>query len=282
MSEHVPHLPRPLRADARENRDRVLESARVLFSEQGLGVTMRQVARRAEVGPATLYRRFPTKQVLVEAAFADEVRACRGIVEGGCAAEDPWLGFCSVIEGLTVLNARNHGFTEAFMAAAPDVDMFAAHRASLLRMLAGLVGRAQDAGALRGDFVVDDLVLVLLAGRGLSSLPLRLRDKAARRFAALSIDGFRASDANRRLPRAPRLTTGASIIRNLRPDATGTASTEEAAGQRTYDQVTTQGARNDTETGVDTCSVQAARYSPSRDNDVNLSMGEIRDGLQAG
>ncbi|WP_157437532.1 TetR/AcrR family transcriptional regulator [Actinoplanes subtropicus] len=90
MSEQVPHL---LRADARENRDRVLDSARALFAEHGLGVTMRQVARRAGVGPATLYRRFPTKQVLVEAALADEVRACRGIVEAGCAAEDPWLGF---------------------------------------------------------------------------------------------------------------------------------------------------------------------------------------------
>ena len=205
MIEEVPHL---LRADARENRDRALEAARVLFAEQGISVTMRQVARRAQVGPATLYRRFPTKQTLVEAAFADEVRACRSLVEDGCAAPDPWLGSCSVVAGLVLLHARNYGFTEAFTAAAPDVDTFAAHRAALLRRLAGLARRAQDAGALRRDFVVDDLVLVLLAGRGLSSLAPRHREKAARRFAALSIDGFRSNGATGPLPRAPRLTSG--------------------------------------------------------------------------
>jgi AcrR family transcriptional regulator len=210
MRDQVPHL---LRADARENRDRVLEAARELLAEEGLAVTMRQIARRAEVGPATLYRRFPTKQLLVEAAFADEVRACRGIVERGCAAADPWLGFCAVIEELTVLNARNHGFTEAFTAAAPDTDVFAAHRASLLRMLGGLTRRARAAGTLRPDFVLDDLVLVLLTGRGLSSLPPGQREDAARRFAALSIDGFRAGVENRPLPRPPRLAAASSGVR---------------------------------------------------------------------
>jgi AcrR family transcriptional regulator len=78
-------VPQMLRADAQENRDRVLEAARDLFGRQGLGVTMREVARLADVGPATLYRRFPTKKHLVDAAFADEVRACRGIVEDACA-----------------------------------------------------------------------------------------------------------------------------------------------------------------------------------------------------
>ncbi|GIE82477.1 TetR family transcriptional regulator [Actinoplanes philippinensis] len=188
MSQQTPHL---LRADARDNRDRVLEAARTLFAEQGLAVTMRQIARRAEVGPATLYRRFPTKQTLVEAAFADEVRACRGIVESGCAAPDPWRGLCSVIEGLITLNARNHGFTEAFTAAAPDADVFTTHRAALLTLLTGLIRRAREAGALRRDATVHDLVLILQAGRGLSALPPARRDQAARRFATLVIDGFR-------------------------------------------------------------------------------------------
>jgi AcrR family transcriptional regulator len=202
MRDQVPHL---LRADARENRDRVLEAARELLAADGLAVTMRQIARRAEVGPATLYRRFPTKRLLVEAAFADEVRACHGIVERGCAAADPWLGFCAVVEELTVLNAGNHGFTEAFTAAAPDADVFAAHRAGLLRMLDGLSRRAREAGALRPDFVLDDLILVLLTGRGLSTLPSGQRADAARRFAALALDGFRAVDGRRPLPRPPRL-----------------------------------------------------------------------------
>jgi AcrR family transcriptional regulator len=201
MGERLPHR---LRADAQDNRDRVLESARGLFAERGLDVTMREIARRAGVGPATLYRRFPTKQSLVEEAFADELRACRSIVENGCADPDPWRGFCSVIDEISVLNARNQGFVDAFTTAHPDAGAFVGHRAALLRQLAELTRRAQLAGGLRPDFVLDDLVLVLVAGRGLRSVSHAGREAAARRFASLAIDAFRSSDTHRIRPQAPR------------------------------------------------------------------------------
>lgn len=187
MAEPLPHL----RADAQDNRDRLLDAARTLFSERGLDVPMRAVARRAEVGPATLYRRFPTKQALIDEAFAGELSACRQIVEDGCADPDPWSGFCSVIEGLSLLNARNQGFVDAFMSANPQAATFARHRIALLRLLAGLAVRAQRSGGLRRDFVIDDLVVILQAGRGLSSTRTLTREAAARRFAALAIDAFR-------------------------------------------------------------------------------------------
>lgn len=202
MTQRLPHM---LRSDAQDNRDRILEVARQLFSEQGVDITMREVARRAGVGPATLYRRFPTKQVLIDAAFADEMRSCRTIVDDGCADPDPWRGFCSVIEQISILNSRNQGFVDAFMSANPRIDTVTAHRASLLRKLAQLAERAKVTGALRRDFVIDDLVLVLLAGRGLSSTPPSDREAAARRFAALTIDAFRQSSATRELPRSPGL-----------------------------------------------------------------------------
>ncbi len=193
MTEQMPHM---LRADARDNRDRILDAARALFAERGTDVTMRAIARRAAVGPATLYRRFPTKQTLVDEVFADELRACRGIVEDGCADADPWRGFSSVIERLTVLNSRNQGFVDAFMSEHPELDTFAAHRATLFRMLAELARRAQQAGRLRRDFAVGDLVLMLHAGRALASLPPSGREAAARRFAVLAIDAFRESRAS--------------------------------------------------------------------------------------
>lgn len=205
MTDRLPHL---LRADAQENRDRVLEAARTVFAERGINATMREIARRAEVGPATLYRRFPTKQLLIDEAFTHELQACRGIVSDGCADPDPWQGFCSVIERISVLNVRNQGFVEAFMSANPETDTFAAHRASLLRMLAELARRAQAAGELRRDFVLDDLVLILLAGRGLTAMPPDGREAAARRFAALAVEAFRAANANTALPPAMRLTSG--------------------------------------------------------------------------
>jgi AcrR family transcriptional regulator len=198
-------LPQVLRVDAQDNRDRVLEAARTLFAERGLDVAMREIARLAEVGPATLYRRFPTKQALIDEAFDDELRACRRIVETGCGDADPWRGFCTVLEELIVLNVRNQGFVDAFMSANPEAAVFSRHRAALLRLLTDLAGRAQRSGGLRGDFVIDDLILVLLAGRGLSSTPPAGRPAAARRFAALVIDAFRAADTNAALPRKARL-----------------------------------------------------------------------------
>jgi hypothetical protein len=64
-------------------------------------------------------------------------------------------------------------------------------------MLDGLAMRAKAQGRLRPDFVVDDLVLMLLAGRGLGSVSLSRRDSAARRFAGLAIDAFRTDRADR-------------------------------------------------------------------------------------
>lgn len=189
VGSHVPHM---LRADARENRDRVLEAARDLFGQHGLGVTMREVARHAEVGPATLYRRFPTKQHLVEAAFADEIRSCQGIVEEACAEPDAWTGFCAVVERILVLNSRNQGFTEAYTAANPQGWSLAVHRVQQMRSLREMARRAKASGQLRADFTLDDLVLVLQSARGLSALPPRGRTAAARRLATLAIDGFRA------------------------------------------------------------------------------------------
>ncbi|SMG44673.1 transcriptional regulator, TetR family [Agreia pratensis] len=188
MAEQLPHL---LRSDAQDNRDRVLDAARALFSERGLDVPMRVIAREAGVGPATLYRRFPTKQTLVDEAFIDELATCRRIVEESCADPDPWRGFASAIERLCVLNARNQGFVNAFMSANPEAEMFTEHRVSLQRQLAHLAQRAKRAGALRRDFVMDDLVLVLLAGRGLSSVLPSSREARALRFAELAIDAFR-------------------------------------------------------------------------------------------
>jgi len=202
----VDRLPQLLRADAADNRERVLDSARLLFAQRGLEVPMREIARKAEVGPATLYRRFPTKQALIDAAFADELLACQGIVREGYEDVDPWRGFCSVIMRIGELNARNHGFIDAFLSTFPDAIDIAAHREGMLRSLADLARRAKQVGALRGDFVLDDFVLILMAGRGLTASNPQARVDAARRFSALAIEAFRATGSPGELPPPARLT----------------------------------------------------------------------------
>src|SRR5690242_2170061 len=91
---------RTLRSDARDNRERILAIARLAFATEGLDVPIREIARRAQVGVATVYRRFPTKEALLAEAFAEQMAVCSAVVEEGLAAADPWRGFCLVVERL--------------------------------------------------------------------------------------------------------------------------------------------------------------------------------------
>ena len=185
-------LPQKLRADAEDNRERILASARALFASEGLAVPMREIARHAGVGPATLYRRYPTKQVLATAAFAEQVRACEAIVEAGLAAADPWEGFCLVIERICELHVRNRGFTDAFLATYPDAVDSSASRELTLKSVATLARRAKARGQLRRDFELGDLVIMLTAHRGLQASTPARRLAASRRFAALTVRAFSA------------------------------------------------------------------------------------------
>ncbi|MEV0839669.1 helix-turn-helix domain-containing protein [Actinocatenispora sera] len=198
-----------LRSDARDNRDRILDAARALFATEGLDVPMREVARRAGVGPATLYRRFPTKERLVTEAFTDQLHTCRGIVDEGLADPDPWHGFCQVLERICVLHAGDRGFTEAFIATYPRAVDFAAERSRTMTAMHTLAARAQRAGQLRADFVLDDLILMIMANRGIRGTSTAARVAASRRFVALAVEAFRAAPGHPPLPPVGRLAFGA-------------------------------------------------------------------------
>ncbi|WP_306207450.1 TetR/AcrR family transcriptional regulator [Actinoplanes sp. RD1] len=185
-------LPQPLRSDARDNRERILEAARDIFAREGLDVPMREIARRAGVGPATLYRRFPTKEALVTEAFAERMAACTAIVEAGLADPDPWRGLSRVIEQVCQLHAQDRGFTAAFMAEFPKAIDFAASRERSLRLVAELLRRAKAAGQVRPDLELPDIMLVIMANGGLRATSPAASAAASRRFASLILDSFRA------------------------------------------------------------------------------------------
>lgn len=213
MTEQVPRL----RSDAQENRDRILDAGRELFSERGLGVTMREVARHAGVGPATLYRHFPARDDLVDAVLADEFDTCRRIVTECCADLDPWRGLRTFVERTVVHNVGHQGFADALML--EGSGSFTAYRAELVRRLADLIRRAKAAGELRDDVVLDDVLLVLFAVRGLAASPATRTAVAARRFAVLMLESFRVADTNGPLPR--RASLAAALVR---PDEAPTSS----------------------------------------------------------
>jgi AcrR family transcriptional regulator len=189
-----------LRADARRNRERILSAARLVFAEHGIDAPMATVARRAGVGVATLYRRFPTREALVRAAFAHQMKTCVQALEEGLADPDPWRGFTRLVETVCALQREERGFPAAFVTVFPDTR--AAHAREQERAerdLRTLIRRAQAAGALRPDFHLSDLAVVLLAHCGLvTALP---QDRAAsRRMVAYLLQSFRAEAARGPLP----------------------------------------------------------------------------------
>ena len=179
-----------MRADARENRARVLTVARELFAERGLDVPMAAIARRAGVGIATLYRRFPTKESLVREAFTEQFALCQAVIDEALTDPDPWRGFCAVIEKVCLLQASDRGFTTAFLAGFPDLHSEVRDRT--WHGFAALVQRAKDTGQLRADFSPHDLTLVLMANGGLSGVPVEMATAASKRLCAYLLESFRA------------------------------------------------------------------------------------------
>ncbi|GAA1879756.1 TetR/AcrR family transcriptional regulator [Streptantibioticus ferralitis] len=189
-----------LRADARRNRRQILAAAREVFAEHGIDAPMATVARRAGVGVATLYRRFPTRDDLVRAAFAHQMETCARALTEAVDNPDPWLGFQRLVETVCALQSEERGFPAAFVTAFPDAaNDHAPVRARAEQEFATLVRRAQAAGALRPDFHPSDLAVVLLANGGL--LAARPGDRAAsRRLVAYLLEAFRARPTRGVLP----------------------------------------------------------------------------------
>ncbi|TCK26218.1 TetR/AcrR family transcriptional regulator [Pseudonocardia endophytica] len=216
MGAEVSHLP-PLRADARRNRDRIVDVARTLFADRGLDVPMTAVARRAGVGAATLYRRFPTKEALVTQVFADQFARCVAVVDDALADPDPWRGLRDVVATLCAMQAADRGFCAAFVTAFPDAIDIGRERDRALSGLAELVRRAQEAGLLRADVTVDDLVLLLLANRGLVAGTAEEARAASRRLVGFVLDALRA-DRTHREPLPPPVAVDLHRLLDTGPD----------------------------------------------------------------
>src|SRR3954453_3498702 len=104
--------PRPLRADARRNRERVVSAAGVVFAEHGRDAQMDDVAKRAGVGVGTVYRHFPTKEALVAALALDLFARALAASQAALEIEDPWEAFTTALWGGTQILASDRAFTE--------------------------------------------------------------------------------------------------------------------------------------------------------------------------
>jgi len=191
-----------LRTDAERNRTLLLAAAHKVFAEQGLEAPMAEIARRAGVGIATLYRRFPTRDDLITATFAMKMKAYVDAIDQALQDPDPWRGFCGYIERVCEMQASDRGFTHVLTLTFPTAKAFEADRNRSYEGFSQLVASAKETGRLRPDFSTEDLILLLMANAGVISATGESAPDAWRRLVAYMVQAFSA-DHTEPLPSAP-------------------------------------------------------------------------------
>ncbi|MFD7282847.1 TetR/AcrR family transcriptional regulator [Streptomyces sp. NPDC059862] len=192
----------PLRSDAERNRERIIAAARTVFARDGLNASMASVARQAGVGIATMFRRFPTKEELVDAVFVDRMNAYADTVAVALDDPDPWNGFVGYIETACAMQAADSGFADVLTMTFPTAKALEKRRNEAYEGMVRLIDRAKAAGRLREDFDPSDLVLLHMANAGVVSATGDAAPDAWRRVAALLIQSFEAP-ARGPLPASP-------------------------------------------------------------------------------
>src|SRR3954453_1843575 len=182
---------KPLRKDAERNRIRILEAAGDLFAQRGLGITLDDVARHAGVGVGTVYRRFPDKELLIDALFEERIESMCGIAAAALDIPDPWDGFVYFFEQGSELQARDRGLKELLQCSAHGGGCVADARTRLRGLVTELFDRAKAAGVVRADAAPFDAPLIQFM---LGAVMDRSRDVEPdlwRRYLQLVLDGLR-------------------------------------------------------------------------------------------
>jgi AcrR family transcriptional regulator len=203
---------RPERADAIENRARVLDAARRVFAEHGASGSTDAIASEAGVGVATVFRHFPSKEELLGALMVEQVEQLAAEVETLVARQDAKGGFFVAFEKLVAQTRTKLAVADAL--AERGVNLKAVITPAKRRLgnaLGLLLAQAQEAGAVRGDVTTADVV-ALAVGTARASESAGWDPQIARRALAVVFDGLRApaSSSRRDGPAALAGAKGAS------------------------------------------------------------------------
>lgn len=190
---------RPLRRDAERNRQRVIEAARELFASRGLEANLNDVAHHAGLGVGTVYRRFPTKQELIEAVFEDGVNRLTEFADSALRHDDSWEGFVWFLEQMCEATATDRGAREIVFSRTYSGVRVDAARDRLAPKVANLVKRAQKDGYLRPELSQTDIPIFGLLAGTVSEFAGHVDAQLWRRYVAILIDGIRNRGDHTRL-----------------------------------------------------------------------------------
>jgi AcrR family transcriptional regulator len=195
---------RPLRRDAERNRQRILRAARTVFAERGLAVTMDEIARRAGVGVGTVYRRFPDKDLLIEALFDQRIDELVALAEAARDHADPFAGLAQFLDSFLAVQAADRGLKDVLLGTPRGESRVAHARDRIAPVVDELVARARAGGDLRGDVAPSDLALIQFMLAAVIDYTHEVDREVWRRLLGIVVDGLAARrDAPSPLPRPP-------------------------------------------------------------------------------
>ena len=195
-----------LRADAARNRELIIAAAAAVFAERGLDAATAEIAQLAGVGEATLFRRFPTKDDLIDAVIETRMEEVATLADAAAGHADPAASLERFMEDLVKQFSRDRGFFEAAGARCMNDPKFQPQRERALAAAGRLLKRAQDAGAVRGDLSPSDISF--LAGSAAYAMEVSkpgLRDDLWKRYLRVILDGMKPEGASRLRPGAPNV-----------------------------------------------------------------------------
>jgi AcrR family transcriptional regulator len=193
-----PVAEKPLRADARRNREKVLKAARAVFAEQGREAQIDDVAHKADVGVGTVYRHFPTKDVLLHALSDVTFDVIADYAREALERDDPWEAFRDVLWFGGSKTAGDRAFSEILAASPKDRARTCPGQEDLVVTVGELMRRAKAAGQMREDVIIEDIPL-LMCGIGSASAMEHPCPDAWRRHLGIVLDGMRAGAASGQL-----------------------------------------------------------------------------------
>jgi AcrR family transcriptional regulator len=184
-----------LRSDARRNRERLVASARELFAQSGVEVSVEEITHHAGLGMGTLYRHFPTKDDLIDAVLEDSFAELIAFAQEGVAAPDPWAAFTDFLERSLALHASNRGLKDVLASGERGRERAESMRSRIRPLLRTMIERAQSQGTLRADFTAEDLPLLFWTSNRVIEMTAAIAPAYWRRHLALLLDGMRAPAA---------------------------------------------------------------------------------------
>ena len=181
---------RPLRRDAERNRQRIMAAAREVFAERGLTATLDDVAHRAGLGVGTVYRRFPNKDVLIQALFQQRMDEVGKLAERSLTAPDAWRGFAGFVTGVCEMAASDRGLRDLTLSSNPHQEHLEDAKARFAPTIRALVERAKREGALRPEIETEDIPPLLIMVNAVTEYTGVARPGLWRRYLAMLLDGL--------------------------------------------------------------------------------------------